>query len=125
MPPKPNKPCNYPGCPELTISSYCPEHEGVVKKQYEQRRETAQKRGYTSRWQRARASFLKRHPLCFSCLEGGVTTPATVVDHVVPHRGDMVLFWEKLNWQSLCKQHHDKKTAKEVGFGCGTQDVSA
>ena len=37
-------------------------------------------------------------------------TPATVVDHIVPHRGDKKLFWDQSNWQPLCKEHHDKKT---------------
>lgn len=43
---------------------------------------------------------------------------ATVVDHVIPHRGDMELFWDSDNWQSMHKQCHDKKTASEDGgFG--------
>jgi len=37
-------------------------------------------------------------------------TPATVVDHIIPHRGDERLFWDETNWQPLCKQCHDKKT---------------
>jgi 5-methylcytosine-specific restriction protein A len=43
-------------------------------------------------------------------------TPATVVDHIVPHRGNQKLFWDRKNWQSLCKTHHDRKTAQESGF---------
>ncbi|WP_456297628.1 HNH endonuclease signature motif containing protein [Kineothrix alysoides] len=38
---------------------------------------------------------------------------ATVVDHVIPHRGDPILFWDKRNWQPLCKTCHDKKTWNE------------
>ena len=33
----------------------------------------------------------------------GALVSATVVDHVVPHRGDPVLFWDESNWQSQCK----------------------
>jgi 5-methylcytosine-specific restriction endonuclease McrA len=40
------------------------------------------------------------------CEQDGVKTAATVVDHVVPHRGDMTLFWDNRNWQSLCQTHH-------------------
>ncbi len=32
---------------------------------------------------------------------------ATVVDHKIPHKGDETLFWDRKNWQSLCKPHHD------------------
>jgi 5-methylcytosine-specific restriction protein A len=42
---------------------------------------------------------------------------ATVVDHVVPHRGDPVLFWEESNWQSQCQPCHDAKTAREGRWG--------
>jgi 5-methylcytosine-specific restriction protein A len=44
---------------------------------------------------------------------------ATVVDHIIPHQGDMTLFWDAdSNWQSLCKTCHDRKTATEDGgFG--------
>ncbi|WP_338021838.1 AAA family ATPase [Aquabacter cavernae] len=34
--------------------------------------------------------------------------PATVVDHIAPHRGDQALFWDKGNWQPLCKPCHDR-----------------
>ena len=48
-------------------------------------------------------------------------TPATVVDHIKPHHGDQRLFWDVGNWQSLCKAHHDSKTATEDGgFGRAT-----
>ena len=41
------------------------------------------------------------------CERRGVLTPATVVDHIIPHRGDMTLFWDSANWQPLCKSCHD------------------
>ena len=41
-----------------------------------------------------------------------------VVDHIIPHKGDKVLFWDRSNWQPLCKTCHDTKTAREDGgFG--------
>lgn len=48
-------------------------------------------------------------------LDGDVVA-ATVVDHIVPHRGDKVAFWDHDNWQALCKRHHDKKTAGEESY---------
>lgn len=76
-------------------------------------RGTAAQRGYGSRWQRTRIGFLAAHPLCASCMAAGRVTEATVVDHIVPHRGDMNLFWQRSNWQPLCKPCHDRKTATE------------
>ena len=54
--------------------------------------------------------FLKQHPLCAFCQAEGKIVPATVVDHIIPHRGDQRLFWDQTNWESLCKECHDKKT---------------
>ena len=40
---------------------------------------------------------------------------ATVADHVVPHKGDYGRMWDQNNWQPLCKQCHDRKSANESG----------
>lgn len=81
-------------------------------------RQSAHKRGYDSKWQRARKAFLNKHPLCVTCKRGGRVTQATVVDHIVPHKGDKALFWSRDNWQALCAPCHSTKTAREDGgFG--------
>ena len=59
--------------------------------------------------------FLADNPLCVHCSASGKVTPSTVVDHIIPHKGDEDLFWEQDNWQALCKSCHDRKTAKEDG----------
>ena len=81
-------------------------------------RASAAKRGYGRRWQKKRDRFLKKNPLCAECLKEGIIEVATTVDHIEPHKGDMELFWDEENWQSLCTPHHNKKTAKyDGGFG--------
>jgi len=78
-------------------------------------------RGYGRRWQAASKRFLRAHPLCQcpDCDEGRKQlTVATVVDHVIPHRGDMALFWDPANWQAMAKRCHDRKTWREtIGRG--------
>jgi len=81
-------------------------------KKPDERRGTAAERGYGRAWQRARAEYLKNNPLCVMHLARNEVEAAAVVDHVVPHRGDMVAFWEVANWQALCKRCHDRKTMK-------------
>lgn len=107
MPLRCKRPCAKPGCPALTSGQYCDAHRGEV----DAYRGTAAQRGYDHRWRAARESFLSRNPLCVACLAEGRTEAATVVDHRVPHRGDPTLFWDKTNWDALCKPHHDRKTA--------------
>jgi len=83
-------------------------HEPVV-------RLNSTQRGYGYKWQQAREGWLRKHPLCIMCDKA---TIATEVDHKMPHKGDMALFWDSGNWQSLCKSHHSEKTAREDGgFG--------
>jgi 5-methylcytosine-specific restriction enzyme A len=61
----------------------------------------------SAHWQARKRQQLQRHPLCVMCLSQGRVEVATVVDHVVPHRGDRELFYNGAV-QSLCKPHHDK-----------------
>lgn len=73
---------------------------------------------YGSRWQKARAGYLAHHPLCREHEKRGQYIPATVVDHIIPHKGDMAKFWDSDNWQPLCAACHNAKTAREDGgFG--------
>lgn len=69
-------------------------------------------RGYGYQWQRARLAFLLDNPLCVMCKARGQVTAACVVDHVKPHRGDMLIFWDRSQWQALCKPCHDRDKAK-------------
>ena len=85
------------------------------------RRGTAASRGYGYRWQLAREDHLRRHPLCVMHQERGELVPASIVDHVeAPKLGEAKasgdparisaawkLFWDRGNWQSLCKHCHD------------------
>lgn len=111
--------CNKMGCTCLTAERFCAKHRSEARS-YDRYRGSASERGYDSRWQKARAGYLAVHPFCKRCLDTGKHTAATVVDHIVPHKGDKELFWDKNNWQPLCKRCHDIKTATEDGgFGRG------
>ena len=74
---------------------------------------SAATRGYTYKWQKARARHLMHNPLCVMCMVDDRINPATVVDHIIPHRGDMALFWNRDNWQSLCATHHSSHKQRE------------
>jgi 5-methylcytosine-specific restriction protein A len=70
-------------------------------------RSSQRERGYTRRWQKARLAFLREHPLCLGCEATGQVKAAELVDHVEPHKGDMIKFWNATMWQSSCAWHHD------------------
>lgn len=112
------KPCAYPGCPELVTSGYCDEHKRGKQQEQDRQRGSAHQRGYTAQWQKARLTYLRGHPLCAECEKEGRLTPATELDHIKPHKGNMDLFWDFNNVQGLCRPCHSRKTAKEDGgFG--------
>lgn len=92
----------------LTRDTYCSTHA----QQYEQQRGTATERGYDHKWRVYREQYLKNNPLCAECARQGKTTAATVVDHIIDHRGDTTLFWDTGNHQPLCATCHNAKTMK-------------
>jgi 5-methylcytosine-specific restriction protein A len=83
-------------------------------------RGNASDRGYNHRWAKARDTFIARNPLCIGCQAMGRSVAATVVDHVDPHHGDPVKFWDTSMWQASCKWHHDSvKQRLEHLYACG------
>ncbi len=106
--------CKVQGCPKRSVNRNreCEDHQTDQRRELDSHRPSAAKRGYGPRWRRARAAYLRSNPLCRACEARDRVTAATVVDHIVPHRGDQELFWNEENWQPLCKPDHDIKTAK-------------
>lgn len=115
--------CGFPGCQKLAQGYYCPEHRALAdrrkaeggKKLFRgtQRKASAQWHSlYSSaRWRAMRSRFLAGHPVCVQC-----GARATVADHIVPHRGDVSLFYNEANLQALCARCHSAKTLAENGF---------
>jgi 5-methylcytosine-specific restriction protein A len=102
--------CRAPLCPGYAVKhGYCQAHQALAQARlrgpvYDPKLQTSHRR---VRWMRR--AFLRRHPLCAVCHE-----PASVLDHVKPHRGDPALFWDQDNWQALCVACHGRKTARET-----------
>lgn len=118
MPTAAKHPCASTRCPGLATGRYC--EACKAKGKGRETRKTSAQRGYGYRWQKASAAYLRAHPIAvdwFKTHDGRIFA-AELVDHIVPHRGDMKLFWDPKNWQGLTKADHDRKTATEDGgFG--------
>ena len=71
----------------------------------------------TQRWKRRRAAFLQANPLCRFCEAVSRVTMATIVDHIVPHKGDPEKFWDETNWAPMCKPCHDGAKAELESTG--------
>lgn len=79
------------------------------KTRHDAKRPSARQRGYDAEWDKARAEYLAVYSSCRRCGQR-----ATTVDHVIPHKGNMTLFWDRGNWQSLCDHcHNSHKQAAE------------
>lgn len=110
---KPLRPCRHPGCPALTRDGWCDKH----KPKPAGRKASADWHGWYSLsvWtDDLRPAQLLREPWCRECAKRGIWTRAVVVDHITPHRGNWQRFIDPENHQSLCKHHHDQKTARET-----------
>jgi 5-methylcytosine-specific restriction protein A len=65
----------------------------------------------TAAWARLRLDVFERD--LFTCQWPGCgkvegDTSRLRCDHIVPHRGDLKLFWPMSNLQTLCQPHHDQ-----------------
>ncbi|AYB37431.1 HNH endonuclease signature motif containing protein [Brevibacillus laterosporus] len=89
-------------------------HQKKQVQQYDRERGSATQRGYDAKWRKARIGFLRKHSFCKHCFDKGFLTGATVVDHIIPQKGDKTLFWYRNNWQPICEQCHNRKTAREI-----------
>lgn len=108
-----------PSMPSTFRGPHQPDREDVTRK-YDKLRGSARARGYSARWDKTSKGYLARHVMCAACAAAGMDEAARVTDHIVPHRGDMALFWNKNNWQPCCRWHHDVvKQSLEHSFGCG------
>ena len=122
------RPCASPGCAALVEGGYCEKcHRDKPSKLAERTRLSSSVRGYGKRWQAMSAARLNKHPFCADPfkIHSPFPGPATLTDHIVPHKGDMALFWNPKNWQSLCSSCHSRKTALEDGgFGHAMKKMS-
>jgi 5-methylcytosine-specific restriction protein A len=111
MPNAPARACPRSPCPNMVP---CSTHGAKARRrELDQHRGSARARGYDNRWDKARKTFLGANPLCVHCKAEGRVVAASVVDHVIPHRGDRALFWNPSNLQGLCAPCHARKTARE------------
>lgn len=82
---------------------------------------------YGRKWKRLSLAFLRMYPFCVHCLccgaanRGAIENPSELqrslcVDHIVPHGGDVTLFYDQDNWQTLCVNpcHSSVKRRTEV-----------
>jgi 5-methylcytosine-specific restriction protein A len=63
-------------------------------------------------WRRASGAFRATPEgcLCVDCRARGLIVASQHTDHVVPHNGDLRLFWDRENWAGRCASCHSAKT---------------
>lgn len=108
MPWSPSKHCPH-GHPPFT-GPRCPACSAAFRAASEARRPSARERGYSREWQIEAKAYLAMNKTCRRC-----GAPATVVDHIIAHKGDMRRFWDRSNWQPLCLPCNSRKAIAEEG----------
>lgn len=114
MPFKPRRVC---ACGKIVWSGELCTCQARRKAEADRARPNAHQRGYDSKWRRESKAFLAlpQNRFC-ACGCGRI---ADCVDHKVPHRGDMKLFWDRSNWQPLASSpcHASRKQSRERTHG--------
>lgn len=92
----------------------------LKRRRYDAARQGSAPRGWYKSpvWFRKRRNQLRAEPYCrMHRTERDELVVATVADHVIPHRGDYMVFWHG-ELQSLCKACHDrrKQSDERAGF---------
>ncbi|GHV12204.1 hypothetical protein FACS1894219_04680 [Clostridia bacterium] len=106
MPCKPQKPCTFPGCPNLTPGTYCDTHRKAEAKRYNRyERNPATAKHYNGAWKKIRADYIAANPLCEMCRRESYLVPASLVHHIrfVEDGGRA----ETSNLMSVCVHHHE------------------
>jgi 5-methylcytosine-specific restriction protein A len=104
--------CNNPKEPR---SFFCLEHGAkklVVSKPDSKERKALNAKYASKQWRQFRQIQLSKYPICARCQSLGKITPATDVDHIIPHKMN-VDKWMGNRFQSLCKSCHSIKTGLE------------
>lgn len=115
MPNRPLQFCNHHGCPTLTASRFCPEHQAIYDQEtagkqsrYNRERGSAAKQGYDSDWIAVRNIYIRRHPLCEDCMLKGKITAAEMVHHVRSVKDYPGARLDMQNLRALCNVCHEK-----------------
>lgn len=134
----PMRPCAGAGgrrCRHVSRETRCPwctqRHEGARQQRLEEQRPDVHALYASALWRRLRGLQLHQHPLCGQraaeayadgwrgeCHDTRRIRAATVLDHIRAHKGDLGLFWDPRNRQSLCADCNRIKAIRyEGGFG--------
>lgn len=97
----------------IAAGQSCPCCTAPRKRAHDANRPNARQRGYDTKWEKERKAYLAANPWCCKCAAHGIRTKATVVNHIIPHRMDLRLFWNRRNWEPVCAPCHNGATQSE------------
>lgn len=106
-----SKVCAEPGCPTLTTSTFCDEHQRSKRQAADKRRQTTHSDYSAPRWRAVRRAYLRRHPLC----ECGCGRIATIVHHLDEQGLHGARAYDAANLQAMAAVCHNKLTAEHHG----------
>lgn len=116
---KPLRPCNKPGCSQLTRAGYCEQHKTTKADNHRyydkyQRNKKHDRFYHSATWKRARDLIrIRDNGLCVECLNDKRITVGTIVDHIIPIKQNWNKRLDEDNLQLLCQSCHNKKTSSE------------
>lgn len=113
---RPLRVCIEQGCHTLTSGvrcAACERERSTRPKPQGMTGESLYRLYRTVAWRRLREALTQQNPWCAECLKKNINNPWDELDHIVPHRGNLDLFWDRDNLQGLCRTCHANKTWRE------------
>ena len=117
---KPLRPCNKPGCSQLTRDGYCEQHKTAKaenNRYYDkyQRNKKHDRFYHSAAWIKCRDYIrIRDNGLCQHCLNQKRITVGIIADHIVPLSVDWNKRLDESNLQLLCAGCHAVKTAEDL-----------
>jgi len=113
------KRCMAGGCYEIVHdgTSRCEKHTTTKKSDNNKKRlhsdnKITRKIYDTQRWRKLSKRLRQENPLCVLCLEKGINSITTCVDHIIELKDTTKHAYDITNLQCICDSCHQKKTAE-------------
>lgn len=96
-----------------TLDGLCPKHFSLKRSEKKKKSNIYWKKYhylyYNVKWEKLRKKKIAINPLCEFCNAAGED-----VDHIIDHKGNLKLFYDLKNLQTLCKSCHMRKTNEDL-----------
>lgn len=119
-----NNSCNEEKCSKIGLKDgYCLMHFIIKPKKTKKELYPHHQLYKSVDWLNLRRYHLTQQPICVVCGRSGIEAGGLHVDHIVDHKGDIDIFYDKTNLQTLCSRCHGRKSIEVIRMKSFKKDI--